>query len=72
MIVTPIPRINAQTENNCPQQDFSDAAARTFDSHVDATVFDPWSALMEHRPLGDVMRARKVVYFASERTRGAR
>lgn len=33
--------------------------------------FDPWNALAEHRPLGDVMRARKVVYFESQKVRGA-
>jgi hypothetical protein len=38
---------------------------------VEAAIFDPWGALMEHRPLGDVMRARKVVYYASEKERGA-
>ena len=36
-----------------------------------AAIFDPWPALAAHRPLGDVMRARKVVYFASEKGRGA-
>lgn len=54
-----------------PQQDFTGTAAHEFDAEVEAAVFDPWSALMEHRPLGDVMRARKVVYFTSEKTRGA-
>jgi hypothetical protein len=38
---------------------------------IEAAVFDPWSALAAHRPLGDVMRARKVVYFESEKGRGA-
>lgn len=54
-----------------PQQDVAGLAARELDAQVEAAVFDPWSALMDHRPLGDVMRARKVVYFASEKTRGA-
>ena len=27
--------------------------------------FDPWSALVEHRPLGEIMRARKAAYFPS-------
>jgi hypothetical protein len=54
-----------------PQQEFADDAARQFDAQVEAAAFDPWSALMDHRPLGDVMRARKVVYFASQKTRGA-
>jgi hypothetical protein len=33
---------------------------------IEAAAFDPWAALMEHRPLGEVMRARKVVYFQSQ------
>lgn len=53
------------------RQDFTDASAREFQDKVEAAVFDPWMALMDHRPLGDVMRARKVVYFASEKARGA-
>ncbi len=32
---------------------------------VEADHFDPWSALMEHRPLGEIMRARKVAYYPS-------
>ena len=49
-----------------------DEASRfAFAQQVEQAVFDPWDALAGHRPLGDVMRARKVVYFASERTRGA-
>jgi hypothetical protein len=31
--------------------------------------FDPWSGLAAHRPLGEVMRARKVAYFASQKGR---
>jgi len=38
---------------------------------IESAVFDPWSALADHRPLGDVMRARKVVYYESEKGRGA-
>lgn len=34
-------------------------------------VFDPWQALALHRPLGDVQRARKVVYFQSQQGRSA-
>jgi hypothetical protein len=36
---------------------------------IEAAAFDPWSALMDHRPLGEVMRARKVVYFQSQQGR---
>lgn len=52
------------------QQVQGDTAA-AFASEVEQAVFDPWNALIEHRPLGDVMRARKAVYFASEQARGA-
>lgn len=40
-------------------------------TRIEQGIFDPWCALMEHRPLGDVMRARKVVYYASQKNRGA-
>ena len=54
-----------------PQQDLSDAAAGEFATQAESAIFDPWAGLMDHRPLGDVMRARKAVYYASEKTRGA-
>lgn len=41
------------------------------DDEVEAGRFDPWNALTEHRPLGEVMRARKVAYYASQQARGA-
>jgi catalase len=43
----------------------SDAAAR----EAEAVKFDPWSGLAAHRPLGEIMRARKVAYFASQQGR---
>ncbi|MGC4937517.1 hypothetical protein [Kribbella sp. DT2] len=42
-----------------------------FAEEVEAAVFDPWNAKAEHRPLGEVMRARKVAYFASQQQRNA-
>ena len=54
-----------------PQQDLSGGFAQALAKEVEAGVFDPWAALAAHRPLGDVMRARKVVYFASQQGRGA-
>ena len=42
-----------------------------FIAHVEAGVFDPWQALVAHKPLGEVMRARKVAYFSSQQGRGA-
>ena len=50
----------------------ADAAKReALDAAVDAMSFDPWHALVEHRPLGAVMRARKPAYFASTQARKA-
>jgi len=54
-----------------PQQDLACEAGRALAQQVEAGVFDPWQALAEHRPLGDVQRARKVVYFASQQGRDA-
>jgi hypothetical protein len=54
-----------------PKQDVDAPEALEFAKRAEAGVFDPWQALAEHRPLGDVMRARKVVYFVSQQGRGA-
>lgn len=50
-----------------PQQ----AESQALLEQAEAGVFDPWQALALHRPLGDVQRARKVVYFQSQRGRNA-
>lgn len=47
------------------------SADADFIAQVEAGVFDPWQALAVHRPLGEIMRARKAAYFASQQTRGA-
>ncbi len=54
-----------------PQQDTASAAGTALAAEAEAAVFDPWQALAAHRPLGDVQRARKVVYFVSQKGRGA-
>lgn len=54
-----------------PQQDAASPEGRQLLEKVEACVIDPWQALAEHRPLGDVQRARKVVYFESQKGRGA-
>ncbi len=38
---------------------------------IEALKFDPWSGLMAHRPLGEVMRARKLAYYTSQKGRAA-
>jgi hypothetical protein len=54
-----------------PRQDTMSAEGQAFAQKVEACVIDPWQALSAHRPLGDVQRARKVVYFESQKGRGA-
>lgn len=39
--------------------------------NVETLRFDPWGGLMAHRPLGEIMRARKAAYFVSQQGRGA-
>jgi hypothetical protein len=54
-----------------PKQDTASAEGQALARQIEATAIDPWQALADHRPLGDVQRARKVVYFASRKGRGA-
>ena len=54
-----------------PRQDTAAPDGVVLAQKVESAVFDPWQALADHRPLGDVQRARKVVYFASQKGRGA-
>ena len=54
-----------------PQQDVESAAGKDFAETVKHDAFDPWAALAEHRPLGEIMRARKVAYYASQQARKA-
>lgn len=48
------------------QQEFDTPAQNEFGEHLS---FTPWHALSEHRPLGGVNRARKVVYEAISKFR---
>jgi len=54
-----------------PQQETEGAAVGQLLAEVEAASFDPWRALDGHRPLGEVMRARRVVYYASQKQRGS-
>ena len=49
-----------------PQQGVDAAAAE-----AEAARFDPWGGLLAHRPLGEIMRARKAAYFESQKGRNA-
>ena len=48
-----------------PRQDLTTADARATAEEVDRLEFNPWTALPEHRPLGSLNRARRIVYPAS-------
>jgi hypothetical protein len=54
-----------------PQQYVDSPEGRSLAGTIEAAIFDPWAALADHRPLGEVMRSRKVVYFESQKQRGA-
>lgn len=60
---TPIVTVGRLT---LPQQGGEAAAVE-----AEAARFDPWSGLAAHRPLGEIMRARKVAYYASHKARAA-
>lgn len=50
-----------------PQTSWSWDRSRVLD---DETAFNPWHGIEAHRPIGAVMRARKVAYAASSELRG--
>lgn len=54
-----------------PVQHLEGQAGEKLQAEAENGTFDPWGGLMAHRPLGDVMRARKVTYFHSQRNRQA-
>jgi hypothetical protein len=54
-----------------PQQETGSPAGLALAQKTEVMAIDPWHALVLHRPLGDVQRARKVVYFQSQRGRNA-
>jgi len=54
-----------------PAQAAESRAGRALAAYVERLSFDPWHALVEHRPLGVVMRARAVAYKRAVSARGA-
>jgi hypothetical protein len=48
-----------------PKCDLSDSDTKKLSEKVDRLSFNPWHTTEDHRPLGNVMRARKVVYKVS-------
>jgi hypothetical protein len=54
-----------------PRQDLASPEARASETFVDRLSFTPWHCSEAHRPLGNIQRARRAVYEASARHRGA-
>ena len=54
-----------------PPQDSASARGQRVTAFVETLAFDPWHALEDHRPLGNIMRARNVAYRVSTQTRQA-
>jgi hypothetical protein len=54
-----------------PQQDVASEEGKKLDAQIDRLSFDPWHALVEHRPLGHIMRARNHAYRISTQARKA-
>ena len=50
--------------------DLDDPVIRARSDTIDQYSFSPWHTIEEHRPLGSVMRARRVAYQASADLRG--
>jgi len=50
---------------NLPQQDPDSPRGKEITELVSRLSFDPWHASEEHRPLGQIMRARKIAYAVS-------
>jgi hypothetical protein len=53
-----------------PKQDAESPRGKKLAAYVESLSFDPWHAMVEHRPLGAVMRARNRVYRESTSQRG--
>jgi hypothetical protein len=66
---TPLQKV---AELRIPKCDLNSAEAQTLTKQVNELSFSPWHATEDHRPLGNVMRARRVVYEASSALRGHR
>jgi len=54
-----------------PAQDVASDEGRAIAERVERMSFDPWHALVDHRPLGAMMRARKHAYYESTQGRSA-
>jgi hypothetical protein len=56
-------------ELRIPRCDLDDPKTSEQSEKIDRLSFSPWHATEDHRPLGNVMRARRVAYEASAELR---
>lgn len=54
-----------------PAVDLSSQDAQAREADCNARSFTPWNGLRDHRPLGNIMRVRRIVYGTSAKARGA-
>jgi hypothetical protein len=54
-----------------PEQSLDSPKARKIADYIETLSFDPWHAHVEHRPLGNIMRARNQAYRLSTEERHA-
>jgi hypothetical protein len=66
---TPLQKV---AELRIPKCNLDSQKAEELTKKVNELSFSPWHATEDHRPLGNVMRARRVVYEASSALRGHR
>ncbi len=52
-------------ELTIPRCDIDSVAARQTERHLAGMAFNPWHAIAEHRPIGNIQRARRMIYQAS-------
>ena len=57
-------------ELTIPACDLDSVEARRTEVRLAGLSFNPWHAIAEHRPIGNVQRGRRVIYEGSARLRG--
>jgi hypothetical protein len=57
-------------EIRIPRTDIDSSAGKALTAYVNSLAFNPWHTLPEHKPLGNIMRARRVAYRESSKLRG--
>jgi hypothetical protein len=57
-------------ELTIPRCDLDSPESRRAETYLNGASFNPWHAISEHRPLGNIQRARRVIYQASAKHRG--